>query len=85
MPENKVKRMLALYSFQDLLKSANPERNYNFMDRNYQESFDASTFRQVLTQALKTGPDVNTCYYDREDALLLALSFKNPPGRLLRR
>ena len=77
--------MLALYSFQDLLKSANPERNYNFMDRSYQESFDAYTFRQVLTQALKTGPDVNTCYYDREDALLLALNFKNPPGRLLRR
>ena len=30
-------------------------------------------------------PDVNTCYYDKEDALLLALNFKNPPGRLLRR
>lgn len=85
LPENKVKRMLALNSFQELLKSANPERTYNFMDRNYQESFDASTFRQVLTQALRNGPDVNTCYYDREDALLLALNFRNPPGRLLRR
>ena len=30
-------------------------------------------------------PDVNTCYYDKEDALLMALNFKNPPGRLLRR
>lgn len=55
------------------------------MDRNYQESFDASTFRQILTQALRSGPDVNTSYYDAEDALLLALNFKNPPGRLLRR
>ena len=49
LPENKVKRMLALKGFQDLLKSANPERNYNFMDRKYQESYDAQTFRQVLT------------------------------------
>jgi len=30
-------------------------------------------------------PDVNTAYYDKEDALLVALNFKNPPGRLLRR
>ena len=30
-------------------------------------------------------PDVNTEYFDKEDALLLALNFKNPPGRLLRR
>lgn len=67
------------------MKSANPERTYNFMNRNYQESYDASTFRQVLTQALRTGPDVNTCYYDKDDSLLLALNFKNPPGRLLRR
>ena len=37
LPENKVKRLLALNSFQELLKSANPERTYNFMDRNYQE------------------------------------------------
>ena len=55
------------------------------MDRNYQEVYDASTFRQVLIQALRYGPDVNTCYYDKEDALLLALNYKNPLGRLLRR
>ena len=30
-------------------------------------------------------PDVNTEYFDKDDALLLALNFKNPPGRLLRR
>lgn len=46
---------------------------------------DAKTFRQVLVDYLKLCPDVNTAYYDREDALLLALNFKNPPGRILRR
>ena len=46
---------------------------------------DASTFRQVLVEALRLCPDVNTEYFDKDDALLLALNFKNPPGRLLRR
>jgi len=29
-------------------------------------------------------PDINTAYFDKEDALLLVVNFKNPPGRLLR-
>jgi hypothetical protein len=32
--------MATLKQFQDLLQSANPERTYNFMDRNWQETFD---------------------------------------------
>lgn len=46
---------------------------------------DAGTFRQQLVEAMRLYPDVNTCYFDKEDALLVALNFKNPPGRLLRR
>ena len=46
---------------------------------------DASTFRQTLVEAMRLCPDINTHYFDKEDALLLALNFKNPPGRLLRR
>jgi len=34
---------------------------------------------------MRRNPDVNTAYYDKEDALLVALNFKNPPGRLIRR
>jgi hypothetical protein len=46
---------------------------------------DPQTFRQVLVQAMRANPDVNTKYFDKEDGLLMALNFKNPPGRLLRR
>lgn len=28
---------------------------------------------------------MNTTYYDKEDALILALNYKNPQGRILRR
>lgn len=55
------------------------------MARNFTEEMDASTFRQALVEAMRLCPDVCTEYFDKEDALLLALNFKNPPGRLLRR
>jgi hypothetical protein len=55
------------------------------LDRNFVEKLDSLTFRQELALALKQRPDVVYQYYEREDALLLALYFKNPPGRLLRR
>ena len=30
-------------------------------------------------------PDVETQYYEKDDALLISMFFKNPPGRLMRR
>ena len=74
-----------LKAFEELLKKENPEREYEFQRRNYTEEMDATTFRQVLVEAMRLCPDVNTEYFDKDDALLLALNFKNPPGRLLRR
>lgn len=79
------KRLIVLRAFEELLKEANPERDYSFLKRNFTEEMDASTFRQTLVEAMRLCPDVNTHYFDKEDALLLALNFKNPPGRLLRR
>ena len=79
------KRMIVLKHFEDLLQSENPERNYEFTKRNCTEEMDASTFRQVLCNSIRLKADINTCYFDKDDALLLAINFKNPPGRLLRR
>jgi hypothetical protein len=77
--------LITLKYFEDLVRSENPERTYNFLDRNFIEHFDPATFRQVMVDAMRRYPDMNTAYYDKEDALLIALNFKNPPGRLLRR
>ena len=79
------RRLVVLKAFETLLQENNPEREYEFKSRNFTEEMDAATFRQVLTKAMKLNPDVNTAYFDKEDALLLALNYKNPPGRLLRR
>jgi hypothetical protein len=59
--------MVTLKQFQDLLQTANPERSYNFMDRNFQEKLDIATFRQCLTKALVVDPDVITCHFVNED------------------
>lgn len=85
LPTHRTIRLLRLQAFEKLLERENPERTYDFKGRNFEEKMDAKTFRQVLVDYLKLCPDVNTAYYDREDALLLALNFKNPPGRILRR
>jgi hypothetical protein len=58
--------MVTLKQFQDLLQAANPERTYNFMDRNYLESYDTDTFRQVLAKAMVLEPDVSTCHVVNE-------------------
>ena len=59
--------MCTLKQFQDLLQSANPERQYDFMDRNFIETYDLPTFRQILADALVLDPDVATCHFDKED------------------
>ena len=79
------KRLICLKHFEDLLQRENPEREFHFKQRNCTEEMDAETFRQVLCNAIRMNPDINTAYFDKEDALLLAINFKNPPGRLLRR
>lgn len=85
LEKSKTNRLIVLKHFEDLLKEHNPERTYDLLDRNYTEKYDSQTFRQIMTDALRKYPDVNTTYFDKEDALLVALNYKNPPGRLLRR
>ena len=79
------KRLIVLKAFEELLKKENPEREYEFQRRNFTEEMDPTTFRQVLVEAMRLSPDVNTEYFDKEDVILLALNFKNPLGRLLSR
>ena len=68
-----------------MFKQAHPEREFQFTDRNFVEKFDATTLRQILSQAIRLKPEIVTKYLQSEDALLLGIYFKNPPGRLLRR
>ena len=85
LPQSETKRALALRSLEQLMKSLEPERDFFFLDRNFVETFDQATLRQQLASFLRLQPSIAYSYYPSEDALLLALYFKNPPGRLLRK
>ena len=39
------KRLIILKAFEEMLKKENPEREYEFLRRNYIEDMDATTFR----------------------------------------
>jgi len=45
LPITQVKRLILLKYFEDMLKEHNPERTYDFLDRNFTEHYDSSTFR----------------------------------------
>jgi hypothetical protein len=68
-----------------MMKAKEPEREFSFLDRNFVEKYDQKTLRQQLAFMLRFQPDLAYTYYPNEDALLLSMYFKNPPGRLLRR
>lgn len=68
-----------------MFKKKEPERDFFFLDRNFVEKFDATTLRQQIGNVLRLKPDLCYQYYPNDDALLLGVYFKNPPGRLLRR
>ena len=54
-------------------------------NRIYEEKMNQEILSQVLANILMFEPDIVTEYYEKEDALLLALQFRNPPGRILRK
>ena len=76
---------MVLRGCETMMKEREPEREFQFMDRNFVEKYDQQTLRQQIAMALRYQPDVAFQYYQSEDALLMGLYFKNQPGRLLRR
>ena len=87
LPPEQTKRSLILKAFENMMKKSLKERTFSFLDRNYCEEYkDSHTVRQIISGALNSlRPEMVTDYYEMDDGLLVALFFKNPPGRLLRR
>lgn len=69
-----------------MLLEKQPEQTFYFLDRNLVEEFNSpDILRQILGSTMtKMQPDIVTEYYERLDGLLVAMYFKNPPGRLIR-
>ena len=78
-------RFSLLEAFENMMKEKESERNWNFGDRIYEERYAKNTLSQSIFKTTLLEPEMSTKYYDKEDALLVSLYFRNPPGRILRK
>ena len=85
IPLSSFHRALILTQFESSLKKFQPERQWNFGDRVYEERLSTSLSGQILLEALLLGPDVVTRYDELTDSLLVAVLHKAPQGRVYRK
>lgn len=69
------------------MREAEPERGeaWQFGNRVYMERHNKNTLTQTFYRALLQDPHVVTKYNEKDDNLFVAMYFKNPPGRILRK
>lgn len=78
-------RRLTLTRFEEMLREVESERTWDFGNRVYMERHNKNTLMQQLYKALLWEPSIVTKYNDKDDSLQVALYYKNPPGRILRK
>ena len=74
-----------ILEFENLLKKIHPERTWDLGDRQYEECFSKVDFSQVFLQMKMYDPEILTEYIERTDSLLVAVLFRTPPGRIIRK
>ena len=80
-----LERIILLKGFENMMKHKEAERDWEFTNRFYEENFNESTLRYNIMSALRLEPDLTTSYWARDDALLLAIYNRTPPGRIYRK
>ncbi|CAI2364424.1 unnamed protein product [Moneuplotes crassus] len=80
----KIQRALWMKEIADLMKDKEPEREWEFYDRNYWKALSKDAVKYEISRYLLLNPNIATKYSSREDGLFVSLYFKNPPGRIMR-
>lgn len=80
-----MEQLVLLQAFEETLSRAQPERRgkLSFSDRFFRERIPANLVTQTLQAAFVSDPFVSTSHLPRWDALLLALHYRSPGGRVL--
>ena len=84
LPIEAMERGMIISQLSDMMTEA-ASRPYSFFGRDYEERMSPKILKQAVMNAMLLEPDIQTKYYAREDALLLALFYKTPPGRVVRK
>ncbi len=80
----KIQRALWLKEMADLMKQKEPERDWDFFDRNYCRALSQDAMKYEISRYMLLNPNIATQYCKREDGLFVSMYFKNPPGRIMR-
>lgn len=76
-----LERILILTKFEEQFRALDASKNWDFGDRCFEERLGPSTLKQTILRAKLFDPEVMAYYYERDDAVLLALYFQTPPTR----
>ena len=82
--DQQMQRALILTDFETMMGDKESEREWKFFDRSYAKPFSKDALKYELSRNMLLKPEITTQYCAREDALLWALYFKNPLGRIIR-
>lgn len=85
MAIEELERGLMLLAMQDMMKAKEPDHDWKFLNRSYEERMQPSVLKQVLSKSLSFEVDNTTAYYAQEDALLLAIYNRTPHNRVIKR
>ncbi len=83
LPVGEFERALLLREFEKMFGKKNPQGQWDFGDRKYEEKFGKEALGEVFSRAMLFSPDVLTSYYVLDDALLVGVYYQSPPGRIL--
>ena len=78
-------RYLNVLNFEKLLLKIHPERTWDLGNRKFEETFDMNEFSQIFLKLKMYEPEILTEYIQRTDSLLVAVLFRTPPGRIIRK
>lgn len=84
IPVTAFHRALILTHFESALKKTQPEREWDFGDRIFEERLDNSLSGQILLETALLDPETVIKYDELTDSLLVAVLHKAPQGRVYR-
>ena len=85
LPIEDVERGLKLQAMEEMMQSREPELVWDFLEMSFEERLRKDTLIERISGLLLLEPDLIQKYFSRDDSLLLAIYFKTPRSRVVRK
>ena len=85
LPIEDVERGLKLQAMEEMMQAREPELVWDFLEMNFEERLEKDALVERISNLLLLEPDLIQKYFSRDDSLLLAVFFKTPRSRVVRK